>query len=404
MEYLRRKLSLLAGSIFLSCVAWGQINPTDTIVKDPEAWYIHFKTGKSVLELNYNGNRNTLQQCVDRVQEIMDKNEYNIDHIRIVGYASPEGSVALNQRLSAERADALKKYLVENTGLASDLFETVAGGENWNELRVMVEKSDMGYKDRILEIIDHTPEGIDPEIALKKLPGDTYQYLFRTFYHNLRSASSIQLLRKIPVEETPVVKEEVKQVEVVKVETVTPEPQKPSLPQLEPCRCQPPFMAIKTNLAYWAMVITPNLELEAYIGDRFSISAEGVYRWLNDSKAKGNTYNIAYVSPEVRLYMRDDRSFEGHYWGVYGLYGEYDIKLGDTGRQGNTRGLGLSYGYIFKFNRFDCLYFDLGISAGYSRLKYDKYTWYDPCNPFIEHRGRNYWGPTKLKASLVWRF
>lgn len=73
MEYLRRKLCLLAGSILLTCAAWGQTLPTDSITKDPEAWYIHFKTGKSNLDLDYNGNRGTLQRCIDRVQEIIDK-------------------------------------------------------------------------------------------------------------------------------------------------------------------------------------------------------------------------------------------------------------------------------------------------------------------------------------------
>lgn len=69
------------------------------------------------------------------------QNEYVIDHIRIIGYASPEGPLTLNLRLSAARADVLKDYLVAKTGLSSNLFEVVAGGENWNELRVMVEKA-----------------------------------------------------------------------------------------------------------------------------------------------------------------------------------------------------------------------------------------------------------------------
>ena len=280
-------------------------------------------------------------------------------------------------------------------------FEVVAGGENWNELRVMVEKSNIKEKDRVLDILDHTPEGVDPEIALKKLPGGTYRYMLTNFYPKLRSASSVQLLRIVPVVAPPVVKEEIK---VVEVDTVKRTPQKPVVQEPEPCRCDPPLMAIKTNLASWAALITPNIELEAYLGSRYSIAVEGAYRWLKDSKAKGNSYNVASVSPEIRMYVRDDRSFQSSYWGLYGLYGEYDVKFGSTGRQGNIRGLGISYGYIFKFNRFDCLYFDLGISAGYNRLRYDKYFWYDPCNAFKEHKGKNYWGPSKIKASLVWRF
>lgn len=265
MEYLRRKLCLLAGSILLTCAAWGQTLPTDSITKDPEAWYIHFKTGKSNLDLDYNGNRGTLQRCIDRVQEIIDKNEYVIDHIRIIGYASPEGPLTLNLRLSAARADVLKDYLVAKTGLSSNLFEVVAGGENWNELRVMVEKSNIKEKDRVLDILDHTPEGVDPEIALKKLPGGTYRYMLTNFYPKLRSASSVQLLRIVPVVAPPVVKEEIK---VVEVDTVKRTPQKPVVQEPEPCRCDPPLMAIKTNLASWAALITPNIELEA---DRKSV-------------------------------------------------------------------------------------------------------------------------------------
>ena len=338
MEYLRRKLCLLAGSILLSCATWGQVNSTDSITKEPEAWYIHFKIGKSDLDLDYNGNKATLQQCIDRIRAIMENQEYVIEHIRIIGYASPEGPLPLNQQLSASRAKVLKEYLVSKSSIAPDLFEVVAGGENWNELRIMVEKSNINNKERILEIIDNTPEGTDPEIALKQLSGGSYQYMLKNFYPKLRSASSVQVLKRIPVVVAPAVKEEVK---IVEIDTVKPAPQKPiaSEPEPESCRCEPPFIAIKTNLLYWAMVITPNIELEAYIGDRYSFSTEGVYRWLKDSKAKGNTYNIAYVSPEIRMYMRDDRSFQGSYWGLYGMYGEYDIKLGSVGRQGNTRGL-----------------------------------------------------------------
>lgn len=170
------------------------------------------------------------------------QNEYVIDHIRIIGYASPEGPLTLNLRLSAARADVLKDYLVAKTGLSSNLFEVVAGGENWNELRVMVEKSNIKEKDRVLDILDHTPEGVDPEIALKKLPGGTYRYMLTNFYPKLRSASSVQLLRIVPVVAPPVVKEEIK---VVEVDTVKRTPQKPVVQEPEPCRCDPPLMAIK---------------------------------------------------------------------------------------------------------------------------------------------------------------
>lgn len=405
MKHLKRKLCLALGACLFSFGLWAQ-TPTDSArVEAGEVWYIHFKTGKSVLEQDYNGNSLSLKRFVDRVHDILEKKEFDISQIRIVGYASPEGPVSLNQRLSLERAVVLKNYLMEHTGLPEGLFTTVAGGENWDELCIMIENSDLSQKEKILDIIRNTPNDADPEPILKRLPGGVYRYMLDNYFPKLRSASSIQLLQEIPIEPAPVIieKVEVKDTVIVK-DTVRFTPQKPVPSEPEPCRCDPPFIAIKTNLAYWAALITPNIEIETYFARRFSFSAEGVYRWLKDSKAKGNTYNVAYVSPELRMYLRNDRSYQGHYFALYGQYGEYDLKMGNTGRQGNFRGMGLSYGYIFKFNRFDCLYFDLGISAGYGRMKYDSYYWYDPCNAFKSHVEKNYWGPTKMKASLIWRF
>ncbi|NCC11185.1 MAG: DUF3575 domain-containing protein [Bacteroidia bacterium] len=406
MKHLKRKLCLTIGVWFFSFGVWAQEPAARTRTEVEQAWYIYFKAGKSDLEQENNGNANSIQHFVNRFHEIIEKNEFTINQVRIIGYASPEGSIELNRRLSAERAEVLKHYLSIITGLPKDIFITVAGGENWNELCIMVENSELEQKQQILDIIRNAPQDVDPEQELKRLPNNTYRHLLNNFYPKLRSASSVQILREIPVETTPPVIDKVVEIKdtIAVIDTTRLVPQKHIVPESEPCHCFPPVIGIKTNLAYWAAFIIPNLEIETYFSQRFSFSAEGVYRWLKDSKAKGNTYNIAYVSPEFRMYVRDDASFEGSYWGIYGQYGEYDIKMGSTGRQGNYRGLGISYGYIFKFNRFDCLYFDLGISAGYGRMKYDSYYWYDPCNAFESHTGKNYWGPTKLKASLIWRF
>ncbi len=404
MKHLKRKLCLIMGGGFLCFNTWAQ-SPTDSVrVEAEEAWYIHFKPGKSDLEQDYSGNSVTLQRFTERVRDIVEKKEFSIIQIRITGYASPEGPVELNRRLSEERAQVLKSYLVQATRLPENLFQTLAGGENWNELCIMLENSRLAWKDRALDIIRNSPEGSDPEPLLKRLPGGAYRYMLHNFYPTLRSTSSVQLLREIPVEKAAlpvVIEEEIKEKETL---AVTDTPRYVPEPQPEPCRCDPPFLGVKTNLAYWAACIIPNIELETYFARRFSFSAEGVYRWIKDRKAKGNTYNLAYASPEARMYLRDDATYRGHYFGLYGQYGEYDLKTGHTGRQGNFRGLGLSYGYIFKFHRFDCLYFDLGLSAGYGRMNYDAYYWYDPCNAFKSHVGRNYWGPTKMKASIMWRF
>lgn len=87
--------------------------------------------------------------------------------------------------------------------------------------------------------------------------------MLTNFYPKLRSASSVQLLRIVPVVAPPVVKEEIK---VVEVDTVKRTPQKPVVQEPKPCRCDPPLMAIKTNLASWATLITPNIAIGSLSG------------------------------------------------------------------------------------------------------------------------------------------
>lgn len=398
----KRLLMLLCG---LCCgfMAWGQ-ETAPSLRVDSTATYVHFRTGRSELLLDYNGNRETLEKFVENVNRVMNSESYSIMEVRIVGYASPEGPLQLNERLSRERAEVLKDYLRSRTGLPDHKFEVVSGGENWDDLEVMVKASEMGNKEEVLAILTSELPKTAKESRLKGLPGSTYQYMLQNFYPRLRSASSLQLVERHPVPDTLVVVAEEPQPESRAADTVYRQPQKPVALPPAPCRCAPPFLGVSTNLAYWAAVIIPNIQLETYFARRYSFTAEGIYRWPKDRRAKGNNANLAYVSPEFRLFARDDASYAGHYFGLYGQYGEYDIKLGHTGRQGYFKGGGLSYGYIFKFNRFDCLYFDLGLSVGYGRMKYDSYYWYDPCNAYEGHANRNYWGPTKMKASLTWRF
>lgn len=364
--------------------------------------YVHFPVGSSALKLDFNGNRKTLEQFVDRVNQVINSELYSVTGVRIVGYASPEGSVELNQRLSRERAEVLKDYMIAVTGMPEAKIEVEAGGENWNELLLMVETSKMAHKDKVKEILMGGYSETDRERLLQRLPEGTYRYMLHTFYPKLRSASSLQLVERPPV--VVAVSEPAPQVTTQAVEIIDTVQPAPPAPLPEVCRCTPPWVGVKTNLAYWATAIIPNIELEFFFAQRYSATVEGVYRWPKDTKASHNNANLWYVSPEVRFYLHNDASYTGHYLGAYGQYGEYDMKFGEYGRQGDYKGGGFSYGYIFKFRRFDCLYFDLGLSLGYGRMSYDRYYWYDPCNAFDGHNSRNYWGPTKLKASLMWRF
>lgn len=400
----RKKIFLLLWGICCCSFLFAQGSTTPPEHEDlqTDSWPVHFHVGKWDLDLNFNGNRETLDDLINKIKLYLAQADLSITGVRIVGYASPEGRQDFNQMLSERRAETLKEYLLSRTNIPEAKFEAVGGGENWDELKIMVEASNLKHKQEITYILDNEEDAEVRKQQLKRLPDNTYAQMLRTIYPKLRSASSIQLLRRTPpppVTEAPVVMPVVDTVYI----PVSEEPLPMVIVPTEPCRCDPPIFGIKTNLAYWAAAIFPNIELEAYFAKRWSLSVEGLYRWREFSASR-DAVNLSWLSPEIRYHVRGDRSYQGSYWGLYYKYGEFDYKLDDTGRQGYINGGGLSYGYIFKFNRFDCLFFDLGISAGYEHYRYNRYYWFKPCNVFDGHRERNYFGPTKLKASIVWRF
>lgn len=74
-----------------------------------------FSQGKAVVEKSQNAN-------IEMIAKYMKNNKDA--KIKISGYASPEGSKALNQKLSEKRADAVKAILVKKYKIAADRIQT----------------------------------------------------------------------------------------------------------------------------------------------------------------------------------------------------------------------------------------------------------------------------------------
>lgn len=164
-----------------------------------------------------------------------------------------------------------------------------------------------------------------------------------------------------------------------------------------------PVVGIKTNLAYWAVAM-PNAELEFYIGKGFSLGFEGDYAWLSDALGKDKAYYIWGVSAEFRVWLRQNRRFDGLYIGLYGHTGQYDFKFGQIGDQGDYYGGGVTVGYVLPLGKNFNMEF--GIGAGYVNFSDTKYKWDGALekNVFVSKSQKYYIGPTKLRVALLWKF
>lgn len=160
------------------------------------------------------------------------------------------------------------------------------------------------------------------------------------------------------------------------------------------------YMALKTNIAYDAIGVL-NLDYEVQVHSRMTVDIPVMWS-LWDAKPD-KALRIAAIQPELRWWMGQETG-KGHFFGLHAHVGWYNLKWDgrryqDTGRP--LVGAGLSYGYKLPLSEHWGAEFTVGF--GYANMKYD--TYYNIDNGAqIDTRIRHYWGPTKVGASLVYRF
>ena len=165
-------------------------------------------------------------------------------------------------------------------------------------------------------------------------------------------------------------------------------------------------VAVKTNIPYWATT-TPNLGFEFGLGARTTLDISGGYNFWTLNREANRKIKHFVVMPEVRWWLCE--RFNGHFFGVHGLGGEYNIAkvklpfgLAKNGKDyrydGSYVGGGVSYGYQWMLARKWSLEATVGV--GYVRFNYDKYPCYD-CGQRLESGNKNYFGPTKVGINLI---
>jgi len=79
--------------------------------------FLAFQLGKSEILDNFRSNATELAKIMQAIDLVRNDSNVTVSHIAIHGYASPAGSLALNERLSAERTQALKSWVMSNISL-----------------------------------------------------------------------------------------------------------------------------------------------------------------------------------------------------------------------------------------------------------------------------------------------
>ena len=402
----RRTIIFTIFAVAISVIASAQ-----DVVRD--SLEFRFRQGKSVVDLQHSQNRNTMETLRKWHDDFQSKEyKYFFERVEVYGAASPEGGIAINNKLSAKRAEVMMQKLSDAVSVPDSIITPpLAVGRDWGRLRDFVAlDSKVPSKQAVIALLDDIlaevesgkPHAGDPLKRLQNIAGGrAYNYLWHTYFSSLRSSKLY--LTYIRVSRTP---EKSLATDLESMHTVS----SLQVSQLNPMRCsriliesKPFYMSLKTNLLS-DVAIVPNIGAEFYLGRDFTVSASWSYSWWKNDRTKWywRTYggDIA-----VRKYFgaaAKVKPLTGHHAGVYAQAFTYDFAGGKSGQLCDTwsYGAGVEYGYSLPISRRLNLDFALGV--GYLGGLYKEYIPQDDCYVWQATKRRHWFGPTKAEVSLVW--
>lgn len=149
--------------------------------------FLNFPVNKIVIYPDYMNNRAELDKAQEMIEKINSDRNLSIQKITFRGYASPEGSVPSNCRLSEGRAAALKNYLTPRLHNNQLPMFSESGCEDWDGTIELLAKSNLPDRDVLLEAIRKCDRSDAAEMRLRTLNGGTpYAAMLREVYPKVR--------------------------------------------------------------------------------------------------------------------------------------------------------------------------------------------------------------------------
>lgn len=363
---------------------------------------IHFRQGDARLDLSFGENSAALEGIVQRLWEKRGDPALRLERLVYVGGASPEGSVAINRRLSEERARALFGYLARYVSLPDSMTASEFVGRDWEGLLRLAEQDEgVPFRAEALALLQEIcrekgDDSLDPLGRLQRLRGgEPYRYMYRELFPALRRSQvefRYRAVEPLVVHDTLWLRDTVWLHDTVYVEVKTEVPVRP-----------PFYMSLHTNMLY-DLALVPNGGVEFYLGRGWSVSGNWMYAWWKSDR-KHNYWRIYGGDLAVRKYfgrLAKEKPLTGHHAGVYGGIVTYDFELGGRGYLGDRWSwhAGVEYGYALPIARRLNLDFSLGL--GYLGGEYKEYLPIDDCYVWQATKRRRWFGPTKAGIALVW--
>ncbi len=414
----------------------------DTLVRVNKCYQnieVHFKFDKYNLELDYMGNNTSLQNFAQVIDSI---GISNIDSIVVISQSSPEGVYEHNLMLSRNRANTIRKYLLNQHPELDEILHVYPDGESWSQLREYVKKDTLMKQstiDKVISVIDADVNIGTKKWRMEQLP--IYKYLRSTYYPKIRN-SAIYILyysEIVPVlaikqksavdtesvadnesvadTESAVVtglvsdNESVADNETDAVKDTTQVAQDTSSVAKSNSVKEDDWtrkLHVKTNAIGLGLGIA-NVAPEIDIAKHLSFTLPVYYSAWNYFKTTIKFRTLA-VQPELRYWISPDNEgfFAGAHFGLayYNFAADGDYRYQDHNGKKPAIGGGLSIGYVLPISDNNRWRIEFSLGAGVYAVHYDKF--FNTPNTkeglMIDSGKMTYWGIDQAAISFVYTF
>lgn len=345
-------------------------------------------------------------------------NEGSLKKVNVTGTTSADGPLELNERLAAERADAVACWFTDNNKLPASLVYTHSYIGTWQDVRNILLSpffADSGstYPKMAVDIISRGGTPADIQANLKAAPdGELWEWLCR--YVLPAQRTTVVAVTGRDVERTSVISDTGETFtaphaasEVYKEPPVEEEIEEEVVFPLQPLAEEPWWrgLYVKTNMPAWLMLWT-NVAVEVDLAKHFSFTLPVYYSGFN--YFTGHTkFRTLTFQPELRWWPKAGNNgfFAGAHFGLgwYNCAFGGDKRYQDHNRRTPAVGGGLAVGYRFHFCKNRRWQMEASLGAGIYRLDYDVFqNRYEGL--IIDRRKRTFYGIDQAALTVSYRF
>ncbi|MCK9254600.1 MAG: hypothetical protein M0Q45_04255 [Bacteroidales bacterium] len=164
----------------------------DKFIKDnPDVKIATINYDKNRAELkNAETKKDEVKELKDFVNEVKDDDRKEFVNVELLSYASPEGTLEINTKVSNDRSKTIDRYVKNEFKKIdefkdNDFFKYLVTEEDWEGFKTTVQASNLADKDMILRVVNMNSDPVQREEEIRKMTA-TFEELEKLVHPLLR--------------------------------------------------------------------------------------------------------------------------------------------------------------------------------------------------------------------------